>query len=134
MYRSPILIDAFFARPTALCAPQRVERSGQIEGTEATCSPRRPKGHVMVTQGREEHPAAASLRRILGKKYRTTGYAGNGEESTGLKSKVRFFFNHELTLTRHSTHDTRPTRHTPTHTRHRQGAVTQLTVHASLDT
>ena len=62
-YRSPILIDAFFARPTALCAPQRVERSDQIEGTEATCGPRRPKGLVVATQGHGKHPAAASRRR-----------------------------------------------------------------------
>ena len=72
VYRSPILIDAFFAPPTALCAPQRVERSDQIEGMEATCGPRRPKGFVMVTQGHGEHPAAASRSRTLGKKYRTT--------------------------------------------------------------
>ena len=72
VYRSPILIDAFFARPTALCAPKCVERSGQIEGTEATCGPRRPKGLVVATQGRSEHPAAASRSRTLGKKYRTT--------------------------------------------------------------
>ena len=70
MYRSPILIDAFFARPTALCAPQRVERSDQIEGTEATCGPRRPKGFVMVAQGHGEHPgAAASRSRTLGEKF-----------------------------------------------------------------
>ena len=62
VYRSPILIDAFFAPPTALCAPQRVERSDQIEGTEATCGPRRPKGFVMETQSRGERPAAASRR------------------------------------------------------------------------
>ena len=49
-YRSPILIDAFFARPTALCAPQRVEHSDQIEGTEATCGPRRRQGFVMAAQ------------------------------------------------------------------------------------
>jgi hypothetical protein len=51
LYRSPIPIDAFFARTTALCAPQRVKRSGQIEGKEGTCGPRRPKGLVMGTQG-----------------------------------------------------------------------------------
>ena len=51
--------SVFFARPTALCAPQRVERPGQIEGTEATCGPRRPKGFVMAAQGHGEHPAAA---------------------------------------------------------------------------
>ena len=38
VYLSPILIEAFFARPAALCAPQCVERSDQIEGTEATCA------------------------------------------------------------------------------------------------
>ena len=38
VYLSPILIEAFFARPTALCAPQCVERSDQIEGTGATCA------------------------------------------------------------------------------------------------
>ena len=73
-YRSPILIDAFFARPTALCAPKCVERSGQIEGTEGTCGPRRPKGLVVATQGHGEHPAAASRRQTLGKKYRTTKF------------------------------------------------------------
>ena len=72
VYRSPILIDAIFARPTALCAPKCVERSGQIEGTEGTCDPRRPKGLVMATQGHGKRPAAASGRRTLGKKYRTT--------------------------------------------------------------
>ena len=71
-YRSPILIDAFFARPTALCAPQRVEHSDQIEGTEATCGPRRRQGFVMAAQGHGEHPAAASRSRTLGEKYRTT--------------------------------------------------------------
>ena len=74
VYRSPILIDAFFAPPTALCAPQRVERSDQIEGTEATCGPRRPKGLVMVTQGHGEHPATASRRRILSKNFTTTRF------------------------------------------------------------
>ena len=71
-YRSPILIDAFFARPTALHAPQRVEHSDQIECTEATCGPRRLKGFVMAAQGHGEHPAAASRCRTLGKKFTTT--------------------------------------------------------------
>ena len=71
-YRSTILIDAFFARPTALCAPKCVEHSDQIEGTEGSCGPRRPKGLVMVTQGHGEYPATASGCRALGKKYRTT--------------------------------------------------------------
>ena len=61
-YRSPILIAAFFARPTALCAPQRVERSDPIARTEATRGPRRLKGLVMGTQGDGEHPAAGSRR------------------------------------------------------------------------
>ena len=77
-YRSPILIDAFFARPTALHAPQRVEHSDQIECTEATCGPRRQKWLVMVTQGDGEHPAAASGGRTLGKKYRTTKLVHGG--------------------------------------------------------
>ena len=72
LYRSPIIIDAFFARPTALCAPQRVERSDPIARTEATRGPRRLKGLVMGTQGDGERPAAGSRRRSLGKKYRTT--------------------------------------------------------------
>ena len=57
-----VLIEALFARPTALCAPQRVERSDQIEGTEATRGPRRLKGFVMAAQGEGhgEYPAAAS--------------------------------------------------------------------------
>ena len=71
-YRSPILIAHFFARPTALCAPQRVERSDPIARTEATRGPRRLKGLVMGTQGDGERPAAGSRRRSLGKKYRTT--------------------------------------------------------------
>ena len=41
-------------------------------GTEATCGPRRPNGLVVLTQGRSEHPAAASRSRTLGKKYRTS--------------------------------------------------------------
>ena len=69
--RSPILIDAFFARPTALCAPKCVERSGQIGGTKGTCGPRRPKWLVVATQGHGEHPAAASRSRTHGEKYRT---------------------------------------------------------------
>ena len=73
-YRSPILIDAFFARPTALCAPQRVEHSDQIECMEATCGPCRRKGLVMVTQGDGDRPAATSRRKTLGKKYRTTKF------------------------------------------------------------
>ena len=72
VYLSPILIEAFFARPTALCAPQCVERSDQIEGTEATRGPRRLKGLVTGSQGHGEHPAAASRRRIFGKKFTTT--------------------------------------------------------------
>ena len=75
-YRSPILIAHFFARPTALCAPQCVERSDQIAGTEATCGPRRLKGLVMGTQCDRDRPAAgrvaAYVRRTLGEKYRTT--------------------------------------------------------------
>ena len=51
-----------------------MERSDQIEGTEATCDPRRAKGLVMVTHGHGEHPAVASLRRNLGEKYRTTPF------------------------------------------------------------
>jgi hypothetical protein len=76
-YRSLILIAAFFARPTALCAPQRVERSDPIARTEATRGPRRLKGLVMGTQGDGEHPAAGSRRRSLGKKYRTTILSAN---------------------------------------------------------
>ena len=72
VYLSPILIEAFFARPTALRAPQCVERSDQIEGTEATRGPRRLKGLVTGSQGHGEHPAAASRRRIFGKKFTTT--------------------------------------------------------------
>ena len=71
-YRSPILIAAFFARPTALCAPQCVERSDPIARTEATRGPRRLKWLVMGTQGEGDRPAAGSRRRSLGKKYRTT--------------------------------------------------------------
>jgi hypothetical protein len=71
-YRSPILIAAVFARPTSLCAPQRVERSDPIARMEATRGPRRLKGLVMGTQGDGERPAAGSRRRSLGEKYRTT--------------------------------------------------------------
>ena len=49
-----------FAPPTAHRTPQRVERSDQIEDTEATRGPRRLKGFVMAAQGHGEHPAAAS--------------------------------------------------------------------------
>ena len=72
MYDGLVLIEAPFPPPTARRTPQGVERSDQIEDTEATRGPRRPKGFVMGTQGHGEHPAAASQRRILGKKYRTT--------------------------------------------------------------
>jgi hypothetical protein len=72
LYRSPIIIEAFFARFTAHCAPQSVERSDRIAGKEATRGPRRLKGLVIGTQGEGEHPAAGSRCRSLGKKYRTT--------------------------------------------------------------
>ena len=72
VYNSPILIDALFARPWRSARHIAWSGSDQIEGTEATRGPRRPKGLVMATQGREEHPAAASRRGTLGKKYRTT--------------------------------------------------------------
>eukprot|EP00964_Phaeocystis_antarctica_P042268 scaffold24199_cov62-Phaeocystis_antarctica.AAC.1 len=52
--------QCIFAPPTAHHTPQRVERSDQIENTEATCDPHRPKGFVMAVQGHGEHPAAAS--------------------------------------------------------------------------
>ena len=74
-YRATILIDTFFTRPTALCAPQRVERSDQIEDTEATCGPRRPKGFVMAAQGHGEHPAAASVGKRSGYKSTRTKLA-----------------------------------------------------------
>ena len=52
-----------------LCAPHCVERSDQIECTEATRGPRRPKGLVMGTQGHGELPSAVSRRETLGKKF-----------------------------------------------------------------
>ena len=58
MYDGLIRIEAPFPPPTARRTPQCVERSDQIEGTEATCDPRRAKGLVMVTHGHGEHPAA----------------------------------------------------------------------------
>ena len=63
-YRSPILIAAVFARPTSLCAPQRVERSDPITRTEATRGPRRLKGLVIGTQGEGDRPAAGSRRTL----------------------------------------------------------------------
>ena len=60
VYLSPILSRKIFARPIA-----RVTRSDQIEGTEATRGPRRPKGLVMVTHGQESYPAAGSWCRTL---------------------------------------------------------------------
>ena len=71
VYNSPILIEAFFARPWRSARHSAWSSSDQIGGTEATRDPRRPKGLVMVTQGHGEHPAAASRRKTLGKKYRT---------------------------------------------------------------
>ena len=59
-------------------APRRSARhsawsgSDQIEDTEDTRGPRRPKGLVMGAQGHGEHPAAASRRGNLGKKLTTT--------------------------------------------------------------
>jgi len=56
-----MLIAAFFARPTALCAPQCVEpeRSDPIAQarTEATRGPRRLKGLVVGTQRRAKETA-----------------------------------------------------------------------------
>ena len=72
VYNSPILIDALFGCPWRSARHIAWSSSDQIEGTEATRGPRRPKGLVMATQGRGEHPAAASRRGTLGKKYRTT--------------------------------------------------------------
>ena len=72
VYNSPILIEAFFARPWRSARHSAWSSSDQIGGTEATRDPRRPKGLVMVTQGHGEHPAAASRRRTLGKKFTTT--------------------------------------------------------------
>ena len=54
-------------RQSALSAPARSRAC-----MAATCGPRRPKGLVVATQGHVEHPAAASRRQALGKKYRTT--------------------------------------------------------------
>ena len=62
----------------ALCAwssSDQPARSG-ARTREATCGPRRPKVLVMGTQGHGEHPAAASRRRTLGTKYRTTRREG----------------------------------------------------------
>ena len=47
-----------------------MERSDQIEDTEATRGPRRPKGFVMAAQGHGEHPAAASVGKRSG--YKST--------------------------------------------------------------
>ena len=60
VYLSPILIEENFRAPCT-----RVTRSDQIEGTEATRGPRRPKGLVMVTHGQESYPAAGSWCRTL---------------------------------------------------------------------
>ena len=79
-----MLLEAPFPPPTARRTPQCVERSDQIEGTEATCDPRRAKGLVTVTQGRGEHPAIASLRRTLGEKYRTTKQKKTGTNKHGV--------------------------------------------------
>ena len=76
VYNSPILIEAFFARPWRSARHSAWSSSDQIGGTEATRDPRRPKGLVMVTQGHGEHPAAASRRRTLGKKFTTTNVPG----------------------------------------------------------
>ena len=78
VYNSPILIEAFFARPWRSARHIAWSGSDQIEGTEATLDPRRPKGFVMVTQGHREHPEASSRRRTLGEKYRTTIFCENG--------------------------------------------------------
>jgi len=72
-----------FRAPMALLRQSAWSGSDQIEGTEAMCGPRRPKGLVVATQGHGEHPAATSRRRTLGKKYRTT-YLG-GKPDSGLR-------------------------------------------------
>ena len=74
VYNSPALIEAFFARPWRSARHSAWSSSDQIGGTEATRGPRRPKVLVMGTQGHGEHPAPASRRRSLGKKYRTTHF------------------------------------------------------------
>ena len=61
MYDELMLLEALFARPWRSARHIAWSGSDQIEGTEATCDPRRPKGFVMVTQGHGEHPAAASV-------------------------------------------------------------------------
>ena len=63
-----------------------MERSDQIEDTEATRGPRRPKGFVMAAQGHGEHPAAASVGKRSGYKSTTTRFAPEGMlERTGLE-------------------------------------------------
>eukprot|EP00964_Phaeocystis_antarctica_P130582 scaffold94451_cov78-Phaeocystis_antarctica.AAC.3 len=60
VYRSPILIDAFSRAPWRSARYSAWSGSDQIECTEATRGPRRPKGLVMGAQGHGEHPAADS--------------------------------------------------------------------------
>ena len=68
VYNSPILIEAFFARPWRSARHSAWSSSDQIGGTEATRDPRRPKVLVMGTQGHGEHPAAPRSVEFLGKK------------------------------------------------------------------
>eukprot|EP00964_Phaeocystis_antarctica_P104283 scaffold69424_cov65-Phaeocystis_antarctica.AAC.3 len=61
VYNSPILIEAFFARPWRSARHSAWSSSDQIGGTEATRGPRRPKVLVMGTQGHGEHPPGARV-------------------------------------------------------------------------
>ena len=70
MYDGLALLEALYPPPTARRTPQCVERSDQIRGTEATRDPRQLKGLVTGSQGHGVHPAAASRRKTLGKKFR----------------------------------------------------------------
>ena len=50
--------------PTAWRTPQGVEHSDQILSTRLTRGPRRPKRHVMGSQGHGDHPADTSVRKV----------------------------------------------------------------------
>ena len=74
MYRSPILVETFFAPPTARRTPQGVEHSDPILGTRLTRGPRRIERHVMSSQDHRGHPADTSVGKGLGKKFTATNF------------------------------------------------------------
>ena len=71
-------ISAYVARPAqpVMCEPSPsslpATLRGQLESTDATRGPRRPKSLVVVTQGHRDHPAARSRLRTPSYKFTST--------------------------------------------------------------